>query len=106
MGTSFCPVEIRLATGLAEIEHPDYPGERLVACKNPLLAEEPLSLSVRLGGERCASASIRCALFQLCAPLSGSPTTDRWSPIIKFWRQAPTRTFPATTLVLSHEGHW
>jgi hypothetical protein len=25
---------------LAEIEHPDYPGERLVACRNPLLAQE------------------------------------------------------------------
>jgi hypothetical protein len=25
---------------LAEIQHPDYPGERLVACRNPALAEE------------------------------------------------------------------
>jgi hypothetical protein len=25
---------------LAEITHPDYPGERLVACRNPLLAED------------------------------------------------------------------
>ena len=25
---------------LAEIQHPDFPGERLVACRNPLLAEE------------------------------------------------------------------
>ncbi len=25
---------------LAEITHPDYPGERLVVCRNPLLAEE------------------------------------------------------------------
>lgn len=25
---------------LAEIQHPDYPGERLVACYNPLMAEE------------------------------------------------------------------
>jgi transposase len=25
---------------LAEIEHPDYPGERLIACRNPLLAAE------------------------------------------------------------------
>ena len=24
----------------AEITHPDYPGERLVACRNPLLAAE------------------------------------------------------------------
>lgn len=27
-------------TDLAEIQSPDYPGERLVACRNPLLAEE------------------------------------------------------------------
>jgi hypothetical protein len=26
--------------GLSEVAHPSYPGERLVACKNPLLAEE------------------------------------------------------------------
>ena len=25
---------------LAEIQHPDYPGERLIVCRNPLLAEE------------------------------------------------------------------
>jgi hypothetical protein len=25
---------------LAEITHPDYPGERLIACRNPLLAAE------------------------------------------------------------------
>ena len=25
---------------LAEISHPDYAGERLIACRNPLLAEE------------------------------------------------------------------
>jgi len=25
---------------LAEISDPDYPGERLIACRNPLLAEE------------------------------------------------------------------
>ena len=27
-------------TGLFEVSHPDYPGERLVACRNPVLAEE------------------------------------------------------------------
>ncbi|MEN8184993.1 MAG: IS1634 family transposase [Myxococcota bacterium] len=27
-------------TDLAEIQHPDFPGERLIACKNPLLAAE------------------------------------------------------------------
>jgi hypothetical protein len=27
-------------TDLAEITHPDYPGERLIVCRNPLLATE------------------------------------------------------------------
>ena len=30
----------KLATDLAEIHHPDFPGERLIACLNPLLREE------------------------------------------------------------------
>jgi hypothetical protein len=28
------------AQDLAEITHPDYPGERLIACRNPALAAE------------------------------------------------------------------
>jgi Transposase DDE domain len=36
------PLQLSLfdTAGLAEITHPDYPGERLVACRNPLLADE------------------------------------------------------------------
>jgi hypothetical protein len=36
------PLQMTLfdAQDLAEIAHPDYPGERLVACRNPLLADE------------------------------------------------------------------
>jgi Transposase DDE domain len=36
------PLQLSLfdQTDLAEIAHPDYPGERLVACRNPLLAAE------------------------------------------------------------------
>lgn len=37
---------------LAEIEHPDYPGERLIVCRNPLLAAE----RVRKRGELIAAA--------------------------------------------------
>lgn len=33
---------------LAAITHPDYPGERLIACKNPLLAEERARKRVEL----------------------------------------------------------
>src|SRR6266404_3636045 len=36
-----CPVAVEVFEGnTAEITSPDYPGERLVVCKNPLLAEE------------------------------------------------------------------
>ena len=36
------PVQMSLfdAQDLAEISHPDYPGERLIACRNPALAAE------------------------------------------------------------------
>ena len=36
------PLQLSLfdESDLAEFSHPDYPGERLIACRNPLLAEE------------------------------------------------------------------
>src|SRR5271170_29392 len=36
------PLQLSLfdQSDLAEFSHPDYPGERLIACRNPLLAEE------------------------------------------------------------------
>jgi len=36
------PLQLSLfdQSGLAEFSHPDYPDERLIACRNPLLAEE------------------------------------------------------------------
>ena len=36
------PLQLSLfdAQDLAEISHPDYPGERLIACRNPVLADE------------------------------------------------------------------
>ena len=36
----FCSSPLFDSRDLAEITHPDFPGERLVACYNPLLAEE------------------------------------------------------------------
>jgi hypothetical protein len=33
-------------TDLAEIRHPDFPGERLIACKNPLLAAEHFETTI------------------------------------------------------------
>src|ERR1700683_5637422 len=36
------PLQLSLfdESDLAEFSHPDYPGERLIACRNPLLAEQ------------------------------------------------------------------
>ena len=58
---------------LAEITHPDYPGERLIACFNPLLAEE----RKRKRGELLAAAEkklneIVAAVGRAKAPLRGA----------------------------------
>src|SRR6266508_5481647 len=57
---------------LAEITHPDYPGERLIVCKNPLLAaerprlrQEPLAPSAR------PAATIAAATARTKRPLRG-----------------------------------
>src|SRR3989441_1921608 len=57
---------------LAEITHPDYPGERLVVCKNPLLAEE----RSRKRGERLEATereltTIAAATTRATRPLRG-----------------------------------
>ena len=57
---------------LAEISHPDYPGERLIACRNPLLAAD----RVRKRQELLAAtekdlAKIRCATERTRKPLRG-----------------------------------
>jgi hypothetical protein len=57
---------------LAEITHPDYPGERLIVCKNPLLAEE----RARKRGELLAVtarelATIAAATARAKRPLRG-----------------------------------
>jgi len=51
---------------LAEITHPDFPGERLIACYNPLLAEE----RARKRPELLAAKSAPCAASRIsvCAP--------------------------------------
>jgi hypothetical protein len=48
---------------LAEITAPDYPGERLVVCRNPLLAEE----RARKRGERAARQEAVARRGQDCA---------------------------------------
>jgi transposase len=56
---------------MAEITSSDYPGERLVVCQNPLLAEErganarscwpPLRTSSRALQPACSGSAVRCA---------------------------------------------
>jgi hypothetical protein len=52
---------------LAEFDHPDYPGERLIACRNPLLAAE----RARKRGDLLAATEA------LLAPISAAVTAGR-----------------------------
>lgn len=57
-------IQVRLfdELDLAEIESPDFPGERLIACRNPLLAEERArKRSELLDGTEAELAKIRAA---------------------------------------------
>ena len=57
---------------LFEITHPDYPRERLVACKNPLLAAERSRKRIELLGATVAELEkIRCATIRQSRPLRG-----------------------------------
>lgn len=57
---------------LAEITSPDYPGERLVACRNPLLAEERSRKRTELlAATEAKLAAIRTATQRRSRPLRG-----------------------------------
>ena len=60
---------------LAEITHPDYPGERLIACRNPALAAE----RARKRGELLAATEAALA------PIAAAVTRGTPAP-------APTRS--------------
>jgi hypothetical protein len=55
---------------LAEIDHPDYPGERLIACRNLLLAIE------RARKRDALLAATEAALAPIAAPVAGGRLTD------------------------------
>jgi hypothetical protein len=56
----------------AEITHPDYPGERLVACRNPALAaERARKRSELLGATEADLAEVRSAVERDHQPLRG-----------------------------------
>ena len=57
---------------LAEIRHPDYPGERLIACRNPLLAaDRARKRQELLAATEKDLAKIRCATERTRKPLRG-----------------------------------
>ena len=57
---------------LAEIQHPAYPGERLIACRNPLLAEErKRKREELLKATEKQLEKIRCATRRQRRPLRG-----------------------------------
>lgn len=59
-------------TDMAEIKHPDYPGERLVVCKNPLLAaERTRKRNELLAATELELAKIANATTRKRAPLRG-----------------------------------
>jgi hypothetical protein len=58
---------------LAEIASPDYPGERLVVCRNPLLAEERARKRAELlEATEARLAAVQARVRRARAPLSGS----------------------------------
>ncbi len=58
---------------LAEISHPDYPGERLVACRNPALAEMRATKRVELlAATEADLAPIKAAVERDRRPLRGA----------------------------------
>ena len=60
-------------TDLAEISHPDYPGERLVACKNPFLeAERARKRGSLLAATEADLATIAAAVARDRRPLRGA----------------------------------
>src|SRR6266496_1067517 len=62
-------------TDLAEITHPDYPGERLVACKNPFLeAERARKRESLLAATEADLAKITAAVARDRRPLRGKDT--------------------------------
>jgi hypothetical protein len=62
-------------TDLAEITHPDYPGERLVACKNPFLeAERARKRESLLAATEADLAKIAAACARARRPLRGKDT--------------------------------
>jgi hypothetical protein len=58
---------------MAEISSPDYPGERLVVCRNPLLAEE----RARKRGELLAATERGLARIQTACSGANSRSAER-----------------------------
>ena len=88
---------------LAEISHPDYPGERLIACRNPALAAERARKRNELLAATDADLAAIAARWQPAAcvepaksarPSAGSSSNARWAST--FAATSPTPPSPTT----------
>ncbi|MDA8379357.1 MAG: IS1634 family transposase [Actinomycetota bacterium] len=83
---------------LFEITHPDYPGERLVACKNPLLAEERTrKRQALLKATEAELARIATAVSRKRQPLRGSDAIAlRVGKVVNHYKMAKHFTITIT----------
>ncbi len=85
-------------TDLAEITHPDFPGERLVVCKNPLLAvERARKRGELLGATERALEGVNAATRRDTRPLRGREVIAlRVGAVLGRWKMAKHFTVTIT----------
>ena len=86
---------------LAEFSHPDYPGERLIACRNPLLADE----RARKRTELLAATEEALAPVHLCGP-RGSPGWRRQDRAQSRQARSTSSRWPSTSRSPSARPRW
>ena len=94
-------------TNLAEITHPDYPGERLVACRNPALADERArKRNELLAATEADLAAIHTATTRDRRPLRGQAEIGlRVGKIINRRKMAKHFQLTITDTTLSYTRH-
>jgi hypothetical protein len=78
---------------LAEITAPDYPGERLVVCRNPDLARERARKRHRTRSlaHRCAAAAAPCAAAGSSRDRACGRGGDQWPQMAKHFALSITK---------------
>jgi hypothetical protein len=88
-------------TNLAEVTHPDYPGERLVVCRNPLLGAERARKRAELLAATAAELDKVAASVQagrLADPARiGVKAASRWPSTSPWTSPTVTSPTPATS---------